>query len=346
MSTTDDNHGQQCGSSGEKKSSKKECISCEQNNVDNITEVIDSVSILDDKSTCAACGKEGSSDDMNTCNKCKMVKYCNAVCKKKHRTKHKKKCDRRVAELHDEQLFKEVEPDECPICLLPMPTVNQTTVKSCCGKRICNGCVVAMKMSEGKDLCAFCRSPRASSGEEEIERTKSLMDNGNGEGCLLLASYYDRGVPGLLQDYQKANELWLKAGELGCSIGCAGAAYYNLGNSYLNGRGVERDLNRAKYYWELSAMNGNLNARTNLGLEELKKGNIHRAMKHWIIAARAGCKKSLDIIKECFMRGDVTKEEYASTLRAYQKRQNEMKSDERDQANAAYSHIDALTQGR
>ena len=42
---------------------------------------------------------------MNTCNKCKMVKYCNAACKKKHRTKHKKKCERRVAELHDEQLY-------------------------------------------------------------------------------------------------------------------------------------------------------------------------------------------------------------------------------------------------
>jgi len=40
------------------------------------------------KETCAACGKEGNSDNMNVCNKCHMVKYCNAACKKKHRSKH------------------------------------------------------------------------------------------------------------------------------------------------------------------------------------------------------------------------------------------------------------------
>ena len=53
---------------------------------------------------CANCGKEGS--DLNICNKCQMVKYCNAACKKKHRTKHKKKCERRAAEIQAElQLF-------------------------------------------------------------------------------------------------------------------------------------------------------------------------------------------------------------------------------------------------
>ena len=54
---------------------------------------------------CAACGKEGNSNDMNICNKCKSVKYCNAACKKKHRKKHKKACERRVAELYEEKLF-------------------------------------------------------------------------------------------------------------------------------------------------------------------------------------------------------------------------------------------------
>ena len=91
---------------------------------------------------CASCGKEGNSDDMNTCNKCKTVKYCNAACKKKHRKKHKKACERRVAELHEEALFKEVERDECPICFLPMPIDgDENSFKSCCGKTICNGFV-------------------------------------------------------------------------------------------------------------------------------------------------------------------------------------------------------------
>lgn len=110
---------------------------------------------------------------------------------------------------------------------------------------ICNGCIYAMKMSEGKDLCAFCRMPPASSNEEERRRLKNLMDKGSGEAIDALASLYRRGDYGLVQDDRKANELNLKAGELGCAGG-----YYNFGVAYAEGRGVERDMNKAKYYWE------------------------------------------------------------------------------------------------
>ena len=41
-------------------SNKKECTSCDQNNIDDITEGIDSVAILNNMSTCACCGKEGN----------------------------------------------------------------------------------------------------------------------------------------------------------------------------------------------------------------------------------------------------------------------------------------------
>ena len=53
-------------------------------------------------------------------------------------------------------------------------------------------------------------------------------------------------------------------------------------------------------------------------------------MKHLIIAARAGYKESLDQVKTRYIEGLVTKDEYANTLRMYQKRQDEMKSDARD----------------
>ena len=121
---------------------------------------------------CAACGKEGG--NLNTCNKCKMVKYCNAACKKKHRSKHKKACERRVAELHDEELFKEhPPPEDCPICCLPLPLdAEQTTFKTCCGKLICVGCIYAMdEEAQGRGkigLCAFCRKPASSSNEDDI----------------------------------------------------------------------------------------------------------------------------------------------------------------------------------
>ena len=40
------------------------------------------------------------------------------------------------------------------------------------------------------------------------------------------------------------------------------------------------------------------------------------------------------------MHGDVTKDEYANTLREYQKSQDEMKSDARDKAVAYHREID------
>jgi len=292
-------------------------ISCDQNiNVDNITEDLNSV-VLDDMSVCANCGKEGKNGDMNNCNKCKSVKYCNAACKKKHRTKHKKACERRVAELHDEQLFKEPPSrEECPICLIPLPLdESQIQFQTCCGKVVCNGCTYAMKMSEGKDLCAFCRTPTVTYDEDTIKRVKNLMDKGNSEAFNTLAGIYYRGLMGMPQDYQKANELYLKAGELGCAEG-----YYNLGNSYVNGDGVEVDTKKAQHYYELAAIMGDLDARYNLGSDEHRAGNQHRAMKHFVMAAKAGDKESLNEVKEMFIQEVVTKDEYASTLRAYHER--------------------------
>jgi len=104
-----DNNYLRLGGGGAMVSNKEVCTSCEQNNNDNITEGIDGIALLD-MSTCANCGKEGNSNDMNTCNRCNMVKYCNAACKKKHRSKHKKKCEKRVAELYDEKLFADPPP--------------------------------------------------------------------------------------------------------------------------------------------------------------------------------------------------------------------------------------------
>ena len=134
---------------------------------------------------------------------------------------------------------------------------------------------------------------------------------------------------GLPQDWAKANELYLKAGELGCAV-----AYYNLGTSYYAGRGVEVNKKKAKYYYELAAVNGDVNARRNLGTIEGQDGNHERAMKHLRIA---GDKLSLDSVKKGYMSGFVTKEQYSNTLREYQNSQDEMKSKARDKALAAHN---------
>ena len=249
---------------------------------------------------------------------------------------HKKACKKRAAELHDEALFKEPPPrEDCPICFLPLPFgSNDRKFHSCCGKLICNGCIYAMWVNDGDELCPFCRAPTPTTNAETFKRLKKLVEAKNAYAFFVLGGYYATG-DGVPHDIEKSNELWLKAGQLGCSD-----AYHNLGVAYNNGRGVEIDKKKAKHYYELAAMNGCVRARHNLGCMEGRTGNDHRAYKHCMLAAKAGHKESLDKAKQGFMDGYVTKDEYANTLRAYQKIQDEMKSDDRDKAEEFYQHIE------
>jgi len=231
-------------------------INNSSNTIDAVAEGFTNMAVLDDNDktsllVCANCGKDGDNSSLKFCAACKLVKYCSAACQKAHRPMHKRECKQRASEIFDEKLFQEVEPEECPICMLPVISADQLVFHSCCGQNICSGCVYAMKMSEeeGKVICAFCRTLAPSSGEEEIIRLKKLADNGSAEAYFSLAGKYSRGLHGMPYDRQKANDLYLKAGERGSAD-----AYYNLGNSYHYGTGAEVDIKKARTYYELALL--------------------------------------------------------------------------------------------
>ena len=281
---------------------------------------------------CANCGKEGG-DVTNTCNKCKMVKYCNAACKKKHRSKHKKACDRRITELHDEELFAIPPKEDCQICFMRIPILRTGRKRhTCCGKMICSGCVHAVRMRDGDGICPFCRAPASTSDEEVITRTKRRADDCDAEAIYSLGVYYSNGEYGFTQNHAKAFELWNRAAELGSTD-----AYYNIGCVYLRGTGVEVDKKKANHFWELAAMRGVCQARFNLGVHEFKKGNVKRAIKHYMIAAESDY-NALEAIQTLHHFGKATKEEYSQALRSYQAYLGEIKSRQRDEA-AAFSDI-------
>ena len=233
----------------------------------------------------------------------------------------------------DEDLFKEPPPrDECPICFLPRPLDNaESQYQSCCGKRICIGCIYAHKKADNRCLCPFCRTPPTTSDREEIERLKERAGADDSNAIRLLGCYYRDGEYGLRQNRNKAVKLFLRSGELG-NI----AAYNSVGVAYDNGQGVERDENKAKYYYELAAMGGSITARHNLGACEKDAGNMDRAVKHWMIAAGAGCDKSLKAIRVCYLDGDATKDDFEKALRAHKEAKDEMKSEQREAAAAQY----------
>ena len=191
---------------------------------------------------CANCGKEGS-DGLKACTACKLVKYCNRDCQIAHRSKHKKACRKRAAELHDENLFKQPPPKEdCPICLLRLPElVSGSVYKSCCGKFICCGCRRAPVYDNlGNEIieekCQFCRTPAPYSDEEYKERLQKRVGLDDAKAMFHLGCKYSFAEDGFPQDY-KAFELFVRAGDLGSVI----KAYCSVGYAYENGNGVEVD---------------------------------------------------------------------------------------------------------
>ena len=290
-------------------------------------------------STCANCGRgEESTGDLKSCTACKMVKYCNRDCQIAHRPQHKKECKKRAAELHDEALFKQPPHEDCLICFLRLPALQSGwKYKTCCGKRICSGCIHAVGLTAGDNICPFCRAPVPNSPEEAKNRMMKRVEIGDAEAIYALGCNYHRGLHDFPQNHEKALELWRRAAELGNSMACC-----NIGTFYFNGEGVERNKKKGKHYCELSAMGGNIDARHNLGIIEEDAGNMDRALKHYMIAVVCGCghgngnSLTLKAIKKLYTNGYATKDDYTQALKAYQAYLGEIRSDDRDKA-AAFS---------
>ena len=65
---------------------------------------------------------------------------------------------------------------------------------------------------------------------------------------------------------------------------------------------------------------------------------MNRALKHYMIAAGGGLDNSLKEIQELYTNGHAAKDDYATSLRAYQAYLVEIKSPQRDKAAAAYAN--------
>jgi hypothetical protein len=76
-------------------------------------------------------------------------------------------------------------------------------------------------------------------------------------------------------------------------------------------------------------MAGHEVARFNLGIFEYNSGNMERAVKHWTIAASAGCYQSMHNLQLEFLKGIVS-DIIDSTLTAYNNTCAEMRSESRE----------------
>ena len=218
------------------------------------------------------------------------------------------------------------EEDECPICNLLLPLdVNQSVFRPCCMKEVCVGCFAAA-WKRGMRGCPFCRTPDPEDNSQTLAMIKKRADAGDPKAIYVLGDKYRLGDCGLKKDVARAVELYERAAELDSKD-----AHFRLGLLYYQGTNVEKDTAKALGHYEAAAMRGHVPARNNLGCEEANAGNFDLALQHWMISVKMGQDKSLDSIKEMFMKGLATKDDYAEALREYQSAVEEMRSTERDE---------------
>ena len=252
-----------------------------------------------------------------------------------------------VSDNNDDKLFQDPPPKEdCAICMLPLPYSNnidgfKKTYQPCCGKILCDGCKVEavdkMRKGELKQCCPYCREGFPNSGKELIKRIKKRMKLKDGDAFYSLGCQYEGGQCGLSKDINKAIELYKQAAEFGSL-----EAHIFLANAYENGQGVETDFAKAMHHFEIASIRGHESARYALGwYEERVKGNMDRAVKHYVLAANCGYDDGIKAVGKAYKLGLVTKDEYATSLR-YQQALVEMKSEQRTRAR---NYKDAIQRG-
>eukprot|EP00985_Skeletonema_marinoi_P007127 scaffold3120_cov219-Skeletonema_marinoi.AAC.10 len=293
------------------------------------TDTIGKAGEIDMSFCCASCGIAEVDDiKLTTCDaNCKLVRYCSDACQRDHRPQHKEECKKRVAELRDELLFVQPESShyrDCPICFLPLSLDGSKIMMTCCSKLICNGCWYANIMRERRESlkrsCPFCRHPvPTTDAEVDANIMKRVEVNDSAALQLMGLMQYDEG------DYKSAFEYLSKAARVGDA-----SAHFHLSLMNSEGDGVEKEV----YHLEEAAIAGHPEARFNLGSIEWNNGSTKRAVKHYIIAANLGYDKSVERLKQCYSRGSLSKEDFASALRAHQTAVDAMKSPGRDAAAA------------
>ena len=290
---------------------------------------------------CAYCGKAEVDDiKLKKCTACLLVKYCSVDCQKNHWKQHKKACRVRVVEIRDDRLFQQPEIShygECPICCLPLPLdENKSPLYSCCCKLICDGCELAnqkREIEQGMEMrCPYCREPVPETLEETNQHYMiRIKANDPFALCQVGKKCRDEG------DCSRAFQYFTKAAGLG-DIG----AHFEVSVLYRKGDGVERDIKKEIYHLEEAAIGGHPYARFNLAcIEEQKHGNFDRAVKHLVIAAKLGLDEALEEVKEGFLEGLVSKEDYEAALRGHQAAVDATKSEQREEAEEFYKRYRA-----
>jgi len=185
--------------------------------------------------------------------------------------------------------------EECPICLIPLPLNDHEVVfmSSCCGKRVCMGCIhqnisteiknKGKQRSRAEMKCAFCR--QSPSSGQTIKVLKKLMKKNIPQAFMDMAERYRDGDE-VFQSDTKSLEMRIRAAEVGHANG-----YMHIGKHYSQGTAVAQDESKALAFYEVAAKKGSVYAHKRLVLFHLRR-DMQTSIAHMKVAACAGDKKS------------------------------------------------------
>lgn len=259
-----------------------------------------------------------------------------------------KKLDTLVKKLEEElegaDLFQPIPPTEdCPICCIPLSRISTNCqYHTCCGKRICLGCVGEndehikaqneKKAAKNKpllpDSCPFCRSIPNSC--EQVKRQLELRAQKNDAfACFELGRRYLHGsADGYPVDEAKGLDCLIRAVDLGSAEAC-----FEIAECY--GEELSVDGTRIKLFLKIGALRGCIESRNEIGKREYIAGNFKLSMHHWRLSAEGGNQSSLNRLKGIYNGNKpgkefITKDDLDWAYRVCHEAQMEFKSESRE----------------
>ena len=232
--------------------------------------------------------------------------------------------------------------EDCPVCFIPLPRgPSDIAHMSCCGKRICRACnceivrVLGVKNAKRAEkklkplecLCPFCREPvMAKSDDDMIRRYEKRVERGDSYAMHSLAGYYRDGRYGLAKDLRKSSDLVRRAADLGHVIAIA-----ELGALYAFGAyGVSLDEIKGRELLEKAAKKGYGHALLYFASLEGSKGRNEFGLTYLRAAAAAGVDLAVENLWNWFKAGTLSKDDLEESLRAHQKANEDMRSEQRE----------------
>ena len=235
--------------------------------------------------------------------------------------------------------------EDCPVCFIPLPrsSIAHITYMVCCGKEMCSACFhescrvlkaknakrAEKKLALFEFLCPFCRAPKAKSDEDRIRRYEKRAEKGDSYAISLLAVFCRIGCYGLAKDLRRSCALFHRAADLGQTD-----AMCELGRMYALGvDGVSLDETKGREFLERAAKKGHTKALVNLAALEKGKGRAELELTYLRTAAAAGDGYAVKILWKRFREGAICKDDLEESLRAYQKANEDIRSEERERYN-------------